>query len=84
MSDGPFIAGGMRDERKFKVGMWDCKASGRSRKLVIFMAGRGNSCLFRAENGMVDSEWVDKGPCEHCHFFSNLHEKYFSREVATS
>ena len=53
MRDGPFFAGGMRDERKFKG---DCMGSAGSGKLVIFTARRGNSCLFRAGNGMVDGQ----------------------------
>lgn len=56
MRDGPFFAGGMQDERKFKGGMRDCKRSAGSGKLVIFIARSGNSCLFRAGNGMVDSQ----------------------------
>ena len=56
MRDGPFSAGGMRDERKCKGAMRDCKGSAGSGKLVIFMARRGNSCLFRAGNGMVDGQ----------------------------
>ncbi len=55
MRDGPVFAGGMRDERKFKGGMRDCKESAGSGKLVIFVPRRGNSCLFRAGNGMLYS-----------------------------
>ena len=56
MRDGPFFGSGMRDESKFKGGMRDSKGSAGSRKLVIFMARRGNSCLYWAGNGMVDSQ----------------------------
>ena len=53
---GLFFSDGMRDERKFKGAMRDCKRSAGSGKLVIFMARRGNYCLFLAGNGMVNSQ----------------------------